>query len=185
MKLDIAFDLDGCFVDIMSQLKERLKEIDTLIMDNGRFEIETLPPLTVDELWGHFRECYCDWQRIPIYPGARDLCDILWAMSGCPIHFITNRPSESATFTHLMVERFCKVPYTISFVDKIMPKYIYLNGINNFVEDRRATAREIAGTGRTVYVPQRPWNEMEDTPGIVKIEGIHSLMFIAEEFIFS
>jgi hypothetical protein len=184
MRLDIAFDIDGCFVDIMSLLNDRLAKCGISILDNGKFEIECDPPQTVDQLWNYFVESYAHYEKVPIYPGARDLCDILFGMSRCPIQFVTGRPSYAATHTHLLIERFCKVPYTISFTGHHdHSKLDYLNGYKFFVEDRRKTAREIAMTGRTVYVPNRPWNQMEYMPGIVRIDGIHDLIENAGDFI--
>lgn len=179
MRLNIAFDIDGCFVDLIAQVRVRLKLYGIEIIDNGSYEIETNPKLTVSQLWEHFIECYSDWRSVPIYPGAEDICNMLW---GYPIHFITTRPSKSATFTCATIERFCKGPYTVSFSDNFS-KLRFLNGYKAFVEDRRSTAKEIAATGRTVYVPRRPWNDMPDQPGIVKIDGIHNLIANIDEFI--
>jgi hypothetical protein len=183
MKLNIAFDIDGCFVDIMSQVEKRLARENIKIVANGKYHIETDPYLSVDELWDRFIACYRDFNSIPIYPGATDLCRLLYQMSGCPIQFVTTRPDIWASYTCMTVDRFCDVPYSIGHVKDGRSKVNYLNGQTHFVEDRRSTARDIAATGRTVYVPRRNWNVMPDQPGIIKINGIHELLVMAEEFV--
>ena len=170
----IAFDIDGCFVDLMKYLEVLLGREGIRIIENGKYDLETDPPITSDQLLEYLIDCYIAHDHIPIYPGAEELCYELFYVSRCPIHFITARPSAAATHTHLLVERFCNVPFTISFSGN--SKLNYLNNYTFFVEDRRKTAREIAMAGKTVFMPDRPWNQMEYIPGIVRIGGIDELI---------
>ena len=170
----IAFDIDGCFVDLMYHLKVLLYENGIRLINNEKYDIETDPSITSDQLLEYLIDCYIAYDKTPIYPGAEELCYELFYISKCPIHFITARPSAAATHTHLLVERFCNVPFTISFSGN--SKLNYLTHHKFFVEDRRKTAREIAMAGKTVFMPDRPWNQMEYMPGIVRIGGIDELI---------
>jgi phosphoglycolate phosphatase-like HAD superfamily hydrolase len=176
--MNIAFDLDGCLVDLMSHIQQLVFEIyDGTVIQNGNFDFETEPVLSNRQRSELFHAVYKDWKYTEIYPGVEELFEKLYRYDRKPVHIVTARPYSCAHHTHMLVQRFSKkVPVTIDFANAPFEKLDYLNGTDFFVEDRKSTCRAAAKIGMTVFMPVRPWNEnLELHEKIVRINGIEDL----------
>lgn len=178
-KMNIAFDLDGCLVDLMGHIEQLVFEIyDGKVIHTGDFDFKTEPMLSNRQRSELFHSVYKDYKYTTIYPGVEDLFEKLYKYNRKPVHIVTARPYTSAHHTHMLVQRFAKkVPVTIDFANQPFDKLDYLNGMEFFVEDRKSTCRDAAKIGITVFMPVRPWNEnIEFNEKIVRINGIEEII---------
>lgn len=183
--INIAFDLDGVLVDPMPAFNRIIwEEYKSVQVPANSFEVKTEPFLdniTIDNCIERAMFCI---DEIVIMPGASELLERLYELSGVPVKIITARsPKRLANVTHKLVgERLCKVPYDLTLTSKYS-KVLFLNQYTFMVEDRRRTAREIAAAGKKCYLVDAVYNQMEDHPLIKRISGVHELIYCAEEFI--
>jgi hypothetical protein len=186
MELNIKFDLDGCLVDLMDHMANVLHEcFNARMIDTGSFNFNTDPVLTNRQKAEAFHKCYKEFRLTKIYDGVEELLAILYARSQQPIHIVTARPVACAHHTHMLVRRFTTdVPFTISFANMPFKKLDFLNGTEFFVEDRKSTCRDVAGLGKTVFMPVRPWNEnLIQNDKIIRIAGVQELIQHVDWFI--
>lgn len=179
MKIDIAFDIDEVMVRFMQPVSEVLKSRGYSYEETKSYNVISgvSPRLSIDERDEIFNLVYADPYSIPIVEGAQELCTKLYIKTGDPILFVTSRNTDVATETHILVKRFCKVPYILAFSDAAYAKFTFLDGISYFVEDRRDEILSLAGNNKTVFVPKRSWNDIEDPDdSIVYIGDIGELI---------
>ena len=183
MKLDIAFDLDNCLIDFSSGLHKLFEENGYKDVKNDAFEIVTDPDMSKNKRTKFFRQLYKEHYRTPPIKGARELLEILHGRSQQPVFIVTSRPAWCAHYTHELVRSFCLVPYIIAFAPTQYGKSVYLNSINYFVEDRRATICELISRGKKVFKPKWYWNKMEPHPNVREIDSLKDLIPIADDFV--
>jgi hypothetical protein len=174
---NIAFDLDGVLIDLVSVLRKKLPELcGCEFVDTNAYRITTNPVISNAKLWKAFDAIFEDYKNFPIFEGAEDLCRILFTATNDPIRIVTSRPIRAATATHKLIQRFCKVPYVCIITGNHAEKYRYLTDYCYFVEDRRATAIDLAVRGKHVFLVDRGYNRPCAGPRISRIEGVHELI---------
>ena len=188
MKLiNIAFDLDGVLVDVWSNVLEIIKErYDCKILPQTEHQLHTEPQISNELIWECIFIAYEQIGTVEIYPGAEELLEKLFHLSGCndPIRIITARPALTASNTYEFFEkRFNGFEYEIIFAPG-QDKLQYLNRYGYMVEDRRKTAKHLADNGKTVFLLDRQYNQMvELNPGIRRIGNLEDLIPYANKFI--
>lgn len=187
MKLiDIAFDLDGVLVDIMTTVREIIKErYDIKIFPQTEWELHTEPQISDELIWKCIRVAYKQVSKSLIYPGAQELLGKLFHLSGCndPIRIITSRPFDAANDTYrLLDERFTSFEYELILVSRL-DKLQYLNRYRYMVEDRRKTAGHLANNGKRVFLIDRPYNVMAPVGAVTRVGDIRDLIPLAHKFI--
>jgi len=188
--LNIAFDLDGVLVDIMKCFDRIIwEEYQTIQLPVNQFETKTDPYLDEDTIWECIQQAMHRVDEITIYPGATELLEKLYDLTGEPVKIITARhPKSLANVTHKLIsERLCTVPYELTLVAN-GSKAPYLRRYDFMVEDRRRTAFELANLDKKVYLINAYYNQPnkvypKDHPLIKRISGIHELIPHAEDFV--
>ena len=175
--IDIAFDIDGCVVNLMQQLSRYLSAYaGAKIIDHNQFNFFTSPAISKKELWQYIYNCYEDYKNTPVYPGAKELFHNLYYLVRKPITFVTSRPVNAATQTYKLMDTICIPPYTISFAKAPYHKRDFLHGFKYYMEDRRKTAFELANTGKIkIFIPQYSYNKIDVHKNIIRISGIEDL----------
>lgn len=185
-RLNIAFDMDGVLVDLMHVMRIKAYEMyDAAFIDNGKFQLETTPPLTNKEIWNVIAECYPMYKHTPVYAGARQFFQLLWDMAEEPIKIVTARPTWAAEDTYKQAKLISDVPMSIDIVQGGENKHHYLKHYDVFVEDRRKTAYDLAAHGKIVYLIDRPYNKKPvtgDPTGVIRITDIQELSNFAFSF---
>ena len=179
MKNNIAFDIDGVLVDLMSQFCLKLREqCRAKIANRESYRIITDPFLSDSQIWDLFWECYEDYESTPIYPCTIELINAIYAITGQPILMITCRPALSASFTYGLIDRFCKIPYVVAFAANHQDKIKYMNDVDYLVEDRRATAKWLTRPkfGKKVLLIDKPYNQMPDRHNVIRIESLSDII---------
>lgn len=178
----IAYDIDGCFLDLCSLFSAyAMSKFQTNIKNVKHYDLTIGTGLTKDQVWKAIEWAYRNPEMVPIYEGAEEVVRKTYELTGEPILFITARPASSAHQTHETIRRFCDVPYLIAFAND-HKKIDYLTGKRYFVDDRRRTAIQLAKHGLTVFMPRRSYNELSyDHDGIIPIDGIHELVPFLDE----
>jgi len=183
-KINVAFDIDGCVVDLMAQLREKLAENDIKYIENGHYKPKTNPKISNTRLWEYIHLCYQNHKDTPVYDGASELFENLYNKTEDPITFVTSRPHSSASHTHKLISRICKPPYQICFAKEPFHKLDYIKNFNFFVEDHRKLALEIADTGtKLIFMPDRSYNAMPFHKFIWRISGINDLNKFIDQLI--
>ncbi len=187
-KTQIAFDLDGTLIDIISRVKELLSEIyGVKVYDNKQFKIETSIDLSKNEIWEIIEMVYQEVKTTPIYLGATELLTKLYEKTKEPPLILTARPFRAANDTYAIVERVTKgIPFALILKHEKCHKADYLYGYQFYVEDRRKTALELSDMGFGIPLIRRSYNHIPDIekhPNIYYVEGIHELIPHIDEFI--
>jgi len=177
----IAFDLDGVLVNLMKLFEEVLCAETGIVWsqnDQTTFDLTEHLPLTRKEIWELIRTCYRRWPEIPITIGVPELCEYAYAVMGCPVKIITNRPMDAAQDTYNLVHKFCKkIPYELVINYRGYSKAVFLDGYDAIVEDRRRNAIDIADHGKIVLLLDSPWNKIEkDPPGVHRIHDLSEVI---------
>jgi len=187
MKLiNIAFDLDGVLVDIMGVVKDILKaKYDVEMILTDKWEVDTDPYLSHELITKSIYIAYEYISEIKIYPGAQELLQKLFYLSGCndPIRIVTARPISAVDDTYrLLDKRFSGFPYEL-IIAPGRTKFLYLNRYKYMVEDRRRTAKHLAELNKEVFLLDRCYNKMAPMSAVTRIGSIKDLIPLAHEFI--
>jgi len=160
--MNIAFDIDGCVLNVMPRMEWELGKSGIEILNYNEYWIKTNPMISdlgwID-LWQNVFE---DYKQTPPYPGAIDFLTTLHAKAQQPIHFITSRNIRHATATHEAIKHYLKCPFTISFANRPFKKLDYLNDYEWMVDDNPHEVAELLKHGKLVIMPKRPWNKSLD-----------------------
>lgn len=178
--INIAFDIDGCCIDLYGQVQQILyKDFNRPIRKWTKYDICKACNIPPKMFWKAVKKAYFNWMDVRVYSGVFEVLEKLHLQTGDYIQFITARDILFASETHLAVKSFIRdIPYQIAFVNGIdNPKLSFLKRYDYFVEDRRKTAKEIAAIGKTVLVPKRDYNKMElpEDSNIIFIKEINTL----------
>lgn len=181
LRQNVAFDLDGTLVDLMSLFKRVIRDVAGVGLAEMRdsFKIVTDPPVDNSVIWEAFRIAYKRVNDIPAIPGAVELLKELYITSqGEPVTIITDRPHWSANDTYRLLDRLLDgIPYRLIMVQNGEQKLPYLLGIDHFVDDRRKTAKQMVEGGKWVFVPKTHYNLMDPVPdGIQYIDSVADLI---------
>jgi hypothetical protein len=179
LKQNVAFDLDGTLVDLMAIFEQELYEqYGVAIKRHNNFYIKTEPTqVKSTAIWKVFKATYKRYKDIPVLNGAQELLIKLYEMTGEPPTIVTARPHWAANDTYKLVDRFLDVPYRLILSNGGGNKLDYLHGIDNFVDDRRKIALELALADKYVYMPKHHYNDMNfEVDNIEYIEGVHELI---------
>jgi hypothetical protein len=183
-RCNIAFDLDGVLVDIVTPIKEKcISILGSEMLDTNSYQIQTNPPTSMTQIWKVFDAVFEDYKKIPILPGIENFIDLLFSMTNDPIRIVTSRPVRVATATHKLIQRFCKVPYVCIITGNSKEKYRYLNNYSFFVEDRRATAIDLAIRGKHIFLIDQIYNRPCYGPRISRIASVEELIPMANHLI--
>jgi uncharacterized HAD superfamily protein len=187
MKLiNIAFDLDGTLVDLMTTVKRLVAEdYDVEVMPQNQWKMITEPQVTSLEVWKCIHKAYKMLDSTHPYPGAQELLQKLFHLSGCadPIKIITARPITSAHHAYMLMDtRFTGFDYELILTEKD-EKLMYLNRYSCMVEDKAKTAVHLAEHGKSVFLLDRPYNQMPPIKNIVRIKDIRELLPWVHHFI--
>ena len=181
--LKIAFDLDEVLVHLMPSVYRHLDEMYGAVrVKHDQFRIETDPPLSNTKVWKAIRAAIKDWENIEIEPRADEVMKTFYEVTERPIRVITARPLDCVEHTHRLVRHFCKVPHEIIFAGS-ESKMTHLLDTDAMVEDRRKTALYLAEHGKTVFLVDKPHNQIENPPkGIIRIPHISKMLVFAAMF---
>lgn len=159
LRQNVAFDLDGTLVDTQSLFKRVVRDIAQVdVLENGKFQIETQPPITDSVIWEAFRITFKNIEDIPITPGAVELLTKLYEATSEPPLIITARPHWAANDTYRLLNHHLEIPFRLLLVNGGHNKLMYLHGIDNFVDDRRKIAKHLVHHGKHVFVPKAHYN---------------------------
>jgi len=181
--ITIAFDLDGVLVNLMDMFDRTLikHHAGYVRIRNGQFKMETIPPLSNSQIWKVFYDIFERPYEIEIFPGVPDVLRTIARVTGRPIRIITARPEKFVYQTSLLVKRFTEGPVELFLVGDFKDKIKHLEGVDYFVEDRRATALLLATFGKTVFLMDRHYNQMtDDNPIWEQIIRIHDIREILD-----
>jgi hypothetical protein len=179
---DIAFDLDGTLIDLISVFDQVLFEVHGIKIDESRrtrFDLSYCVDLTKNEIWSVIKRAMDRVNDIQIYLYAKNLIDYVYAFTEKPIKIITNRPIDKVAQTYDIVDRMCKrTPYELIINHRGFSKLTYMDGIEFMVEDRRKNAIEFAEAGKTVFLLSRSYNSLpKNTPrSIIVIESLKQVL---------
>ena len=176
MRINIAFDIDGCVMDVMPRMEAQLAMCGIEVLNHGNYWMKTNPKLADEEwvkLWGIVFE---DYKHTPPYQGAMDFLLALHARAQQPIHFITSRNVKHATVTHKAIKHYLKCPFTISFANRPFGKLDYLNGVRWMVEDNPHEVHDLLRAGKFVIMPRRKWNTDFDYDINYELSGLWDFM---------
>lgn len=185
-RIKIAFDIDGCIVDLMALLLPII-ERRTKISTQGEcyaYDLETVYGVQDDDLYDCLHITYQYWDDIPVYKGVEELFHKLYEKTKDPLYFVTNRKLRWSYETYKLMERICKdIPFIIAFTESV-PKSIFLKNYPYFVEDRIRNIKELKEAGKFVFVPKQPYNK-ETTFGSYthRINSIKDLIPLVHLFI--
>lgn len=187
-RLNVAFDLDGVLIDLMSVVRVKMMEMydATWREDNDSFALKTDPPLTNKEIWECIRAAYPLYKQTPVYPWARDLLHKLYNMTEEPIKIVTSRPFDVAYDTLKQGQLIADVPLSIDIVPNSMDKILYLKNYKYFIEDRRQTAYSLATEHNKIcFLIDRPYNcpKPADPHGVIRVQNLHSIMAVVDKLV--
>ena len=171
--INIAFDLDGTLVNIMEPF---------IHFAYDRFGVKVQPPkqydLTVDIGLSRYQVdqiidmVFEHWWLIPFYRNANIILQYLYKHTERPVTIITARNSDYEGVTRCLLDKF-DVEYDLIFAESSGDKFQKLGDISAYVEDRRKTAICLAGRGKTIFLPDRPWNQDFWRPGIYRFDDFY------------
>ena len=163
---DIAFDLDGTLIDIMSVFDNLVYEIHGVKIDESkrnRFDLSCCIDIRKDQIWTVIRLAMDKHEKIKFYPGAQNFLKFVFAMTLKPIKIITNRSIDKVSQTYALVDRLCKkIPYELIINHKSYPKSMFLNGYEYMLEDRRKNVIELADNNIKTFLFSRSYNVLPD-----------------------
>jgi len=184
-KNHIAFDLDGCLVNILEPIKRLLLEMHNIELKDddpkyNQFDLVKATGLSDEELWKIFRMVYKEIESTPIYPGVTELLAKLYERTNEPPLILTARPPDAANDTYAIVERLAKkTPFSLILKHPRSHKAEHLKGYYFYVEDRRRTALELCELKFAVLLVRKNYNYIPDIdkiPNIFYIDGVHNLI---------
>lgn len=185
MRHDIAFDLDGTLVDLLSVVKTIIIERHGVeFLPQEGFRLKTNPEIDSSLIWKAFDTAYRMIDEIKPMPGAQELLTRIYDVSKSPVVIVTARPLWAAHETHKLVKKLFDIPAFIAITNAHDKKIDYLSDINYFVDDRRATAKMLAEAGKRVFVPRYEYNAgMDHIPEVAYISNVGELISAIDLFV--
>lgn len=179
-RLKIAFDLDGTLIDL-NAVAVPLIEAATGFSVEGCDRWDIAGYLGVDDslVWGCYKQAFAMVDQIPVMPGARELVQRLYEISGDPITVVSSRPDEFATDAFAACRKVCgDVPFVLALTSSSEEKYKYLRGFRFFVDDKFETAADLNERGMIVFMPDRFYNQFRNNGlfGIIRIQNLAELL---------
>lgn len=191
-KIKIAFDLDGCLINMVTPIKRLLMKIHGIELKDDdpkyvQFDLSIPTGLSKNEMWKIYRMVYKEVKTIPIYTGSTELLTKLWEKTDEPPLILTSRPFDAANDTYAIVKRVMKkTPFALILKHERCHKSDYLQGYQYYVEDRRKTAIELSTKGFYIPLVRKNYNFIQDKynyPLISYIDGVRSLIPNIDSFI--
>jgi hypothetical protein len=180
----IAFDLDGVIADVMAPIRSGSEDTfgvpyNTEAEDNYDLTA-ALGSLSPKDTANYIVGITKLWWKIPIDEIADRLTSVLYRYTGRAIPFVTHRHRDAVgAETYNLIEGFIKVPFTISFAGGTKyqghDKGLYIPEGYDFVEDRRATAIDLASQGIKVWLIKTRYNVLDDSQKSDRIVPVDSL----------
>ena len=187
-KILIAFDLDGCLINLMAVFRRFLLEIHGVeIKSQKTFSLRSSTGLLSKDIWHLIHLSYKEVKSTPIFPGATKLLTKLYEKTNEPPMILTARPFDSVDDTYAVVKKLMKkTPFQLILKHPKASKGQYLRGYKFFLEDRRKTALELSDLGFTVPLIKKAYNHIPDIdsyPNIYYVDGVHTLIPDIDNFI--
>lgn len=196
--LNVAFDLDGTLIDLMTAFERILWErYQCKIPHHRNYKIVTEPDLSWDKIEKVFCEAFSCIEEIQLKPGAYEILKELYSRSDHdPIRIITARPYWiAANDTYDLVDKICQdIPYEIVIVatkgitmgtGPDAEKHIYLNRYKYYVDDRRKTCIDLSTNHNKIcFMPTTSYNTLpigQRFDGIIPIANIGELKHHIED----
>jgi hypothetical protein len=175
--INIAFDIDGCIVDLNEHLhrvicdyfQKDFKPIDI-------WDIEEHYGISEDEAWKFLIDVYCDPMETHIIEGASEFLHALFKENHKRgyIQFITSRPKLSSTMTYKMLDRIINdIPYQVAFGNH---KLDYISNYKYIVEDAPHNIEKFVNNGISVFMPVYKYNQHLFSPYINRIGNMSDLL---------
>jgi len=159
----IKFDLDGVLIDLHSMFELLMNRDGYEIVPNGKFQFETSPKLSNDEIWDYIKKAYLYTDVIPLQPFAKRLLREVYCYTTEPISILTARPLSAANHTYKVADRLMDgIPYTIALIPNPADKVFHLAPNDVIIEDRRRTVLQLAEIGIHSVLVDMPYNKLKD-----------------------
>ncbi len=156
----IAFDIDGCFLDVMPRMRQELSlRSYKVISGENDYWVKTAPSIEDHEWTNLWEHVFLDFKSTKPYDGAVDFMMELYGKTQKPIYFITSRNARHATSTYRAIRHYLKVPFTVAFANRPFRKVDYMQNCRWIVEDNPEEIMMLNANGYQVIMPERPWNK--------------------------
>ncbi|MEM3452129.1 MAG: hypothetical protein QW835_00685 [Candidatus Hadarchaeum sp.] len=168
----IGFDIDGVLADSFFLVREMAKTdfgVDLLNHLNGyHISVPGLSTVQVKLYYRTILQFY--YKRISPYP---DAIDLMRQFKNRKVNLITSRQPSLRKETERWLRENLKINnYQLFFSERKIEEVLTL-GLKFFVEDRLATANDLAGVLELVFLPNRPWNIGRETAkNVVRIDSL-------------
>lgn len=186
----IAFDIDGCCLDFMSVVTEKVwrrtgKDVSKHKTFNISKEFDIPPGL----FWNVIRDVYSG-DEVKAYEGAFEVLSEVAKMTKRPILFVTGRSYVYSKETYKSLMRnFPKLQFHVAFAGGFgSDKNRFLQDLDFFYEDRRKTViKAMEVPDLKVVFPSRSYNTLDlETlelwyKRLYKVEGILDILSILKE----
>lgn len=182
----IAFDIDGVLLDF-TKVFQKLIEINGyfLKLDHDKFHLRTTPKMDKGTVYKYVKRAFKMWDIFPTISGAVEMIRQAYVKTDRPVQFVTSRPKEYATETHLAVKKALRtVPFAITMVNNADHKWRHLLDTDYFVDDRRRTAWLLAKRGIHVFMPNRNYNQIKkETANITIVNHLSEITDILPDIL--
>jgi uncharacterized HAD superfamily protein len=176
----IAFDIDGVVCDLESRIRKRIVEqcgYDIAAASERDYDIR-VPGVSNSRIWEIIHGCLFE-PDLPAYPEARSVIDKFHRELGESILFVSARPLDAKDATQAWIRNHIHVPAEVRVTPRSQDKWqlIPLN-CQYFVEDKLETALDLVRHGIGMFLIDRPWNQGEITPGIIRVKDLNEVFNI-------
>lgn len=171
LKNNIAFDIDGTFLDVHEFFKDVIewhvgKRFEKWISFKTFSEWHGISKGMQSIILEQFYKLCVTSVLVKPIDGAVDFLEKLYIETRDPILFVTSRKRQFAGDTHLVIDRFLNIPYVIAFAegknDGFFDKLNYLGNYEYFVEDRRKTALQLSTVNKSVFLIKASYNSLDN-----------------------
>ena len=170
----IAFDIDGCVINLQDPLNYYFKKMYNISLPPEAFSratIEEAVNMSYEKVLVCVNECVADIYRQNFYPGSVDFIKKYHVYSEREVLFVTNRWDQVNTYK-LLDRYFDDIPYHVSFIKGSKVEELKKQKVDIFVEDRVENAEEISNEGILTFLIERPWNqtEIKDSGNLIRVK---------------
>jgi uncharacterized HAD superfamily protein len=181
MRRNIAFDIDGCVIDLGPPLQYYMKSLYNVDWDpyaKRSYKIEESSGLSKEEVLNCINKSIKSMTRQVIVRGSKRF------IKKCesPILFVSNRWDEEST-KKFFNKNFSDIRYKIIFTPNSKVKVLLKNKVTHFVEDRLDLANEVGKVGITVYLFESCHNQGKTGKNVIRVKSwkeIEELFFCTE-----
>lgn len=170
----VAFDIDGCVVDLAPALSYYLMKICGVEWDrekNKMYTIEESTGLSHDIVLECVNAAISDLERQKSYPYCISFIKRYYEENGRQeVIFVTNRWDKENTYK-LISKLLKKIPYRIEFVEGDKTNFLVSEGIDILIEDRLDWANSAAEKGVEVYLLSKNYNDEGEVKGVKRVEN--------------